>query len=92
MLSFSAVRLKEHNQRMRFYSQKVKERMPDLVSYSNILSQLKNETQLLTKMKNLIFRDLYNTLIYVVQIKISVQYNPKMGVVFVKNNKQLLYS
>ena len=77
---------------MRFYSQKVKERMPDLVSYSNILSLLKNETLLLTKMKNLIFRDLYNTLIYVVQIKISVQYNPKMGVVFVKNNKQLLYS
>ena len=66
--------------------------MPDLVSYSNILSLLKNETLLLTKMKNLIFRDLYNTLIYVVQIKISVQYNPKMGVVFVKNNKQLLYS
>jgi len=66
--------------------------MPDLVSYSNILSLLKNETLLLTKMKNLIFRDLYNTLIYVVQIKISVQYNPTMGVVFVKNNKQLLYS
>jgi len=66
--------------------------MPDLVSYSNILSLLKNETLLLTKMKNLIFRDLYNTLIYVVQIKISVQYNPKMGVVFVKNNMQLLYS
>jgi len=66
--------------------------MPDLVSYSNILSHLKNETQLLTNMKNLIFRDLYNTLIYVVEIKISVQYNPKMGVVFVKNNKQLLYS
>ena len=77
---------------MRFYSQKVKERMPDLVSYSNILSHLKNETLLLTKMKNLIFRDLYNTLIYVVQIKISVQYNPTMGVVFVKNNMQLLYS
>ena len=77
---------------MRFYSQKVKERMPDLVSYSNILSHLKNETQLLTNMKNLIFRDLYNTLIYVVQIKISLQYNPTMGVVFVKNNKQLLYS
>lgn len=66
--------------------------MPDLVSHSNILSHLKNEMWLLTKMKNLIFRDLYNTLIYVVQIKISVQYNPKMGVVFVKNNKQLPYS
>jgi len=66
--------------------------MPDLVSYSNILSLLKNETLLLTKMKNLIFRDLYNTLIYVVQIKISVQYNPKMGVVFVKTNKQFPYS